>query len=171
MNRLLVLDQYISDDLIRERQRLGNDRYDEVWDGVYVMPPMPNNFHQDLVGDMYAIPNWRIVNHRVPGLKGYLKGGNLRSPLDVAISFGAEQVMDDLAHMAGIDAYQFRRQNINDDRWLAVLDAVAKAANWTPRKAAENLSSARVVTGRGIGLGTHLSSYGAAVAEIDGLLS
>jgi nicotinate dehydrogenase subunit B len=118
-------------------------------------------------GDMYAIPNWRIVNHRVPGLKGYLKGGNLRSPLDVAISFGAEQVMDDLAHLAGMDPYQFRRQNIADDRWLAVLDAAAKAANWTPRKAAANLSSARVVTGRGIGLGTHLSSYGAAVAEIE----
>ena len=118
-------------------------------------------------GDMYAIPNWRIVNHRVPGLKGYLKGGNLRSPLDVAISFGAEQVMDDLAHVTGMDPYLFRRQNIGDDRWLAVLDAVAKAANWTPRKAAVNLSSARVVTGRGIGLGTHLSSYGAAVAEIE----
>ncbi|HEV2199329.1 MAG TPA: molybdopterin cofactor-binding domain-containing protein [Bryobacteraceae bacterium] len=119
------------------------------------------------VGDMYAIPNWRIVNHRVPGMKGYLKGGNLRSPLDVAISFGAEQVIDDLAYTANLDPYLFRRQNISDDRWLAVLDAVAKAANWTPRKAAANLSSARVVTGRGIGLGTHLSSYGAAVAEIE----
>jgi nicotinate dehydrogenase subunit B len=119
------------------------------------------------VGDMYAIPNWRIVNHRVPGMKGYLKGGNLRSPLDVAISFGAEQVIDDLAYAANLDPYLFRRQNIGDERWLAVLDAAAKAANWTPRKAAANLSSARVVTGRGIGLGTHLSSYGAAVAEIE----
>jgi nicotinate dehydrogenase subunit B len=118
-------------------------------------------------GDMYAIPNWRIVNHRVPGLKGYLKGGNLRSPLDVAISFGAEQTIDKLAYAANMDPYLFRRQNINGDRWLAVLDAVAKAAKWTPRKAAANLSSARVVTGRGIGLGTHLSSYGAAVAEIE----
>lgn len=119
------------------------------------------------VGDMYAIPNWRIVNHRVPGLKGYLKGGNLRSPLDVAISFGAEQVIDELAYAADMDPYLFRRQNINDDRWLAVLDAVARAAQWKPRKAAVNLSSARVVTGRGIGLGTHLSSYGAAAAEIE----
>jgi nicotinate dehydrogenase subunit B len=118
-------------------------------------------------GDMYAIPNWRIVNHRVPGLKGYLKGGNLRSPLDLAISFGAEQVMDELAYAANTDPYLFRRQNINGDRWLAVLDAVAKTAQWTPRKAAANLSNARVVTGRGIGLGTHLSSYGAAVAEIE----
>src|SRR5260370_23054076 len=75
--------------------------------------------------------------------------------------------MDELAHVAGMDPYLFRRQNIGDGRWLAVLDAVAKAANWTPRKAAANLSSARVVTGRGIGLGTHLSSYGPAVAEIE----
>ena len=119
------------------------------------------------VGDMYAIPNWRIVNHRVPGLKGYLKGGNLRSPLDVAISFGAEQVIDELAYAANMDPYLFRRQNINGERWLSVLDAVAKAANWKPRKAAGNLSNARIVTGRGIGLGTHLSSYGAAVAEIE----
>jgi len=118
-------------------------------------------------GDMYAIPNWRIVNHRVPGLKGYLKGGNLRSPLDVAISFGAEQVMDELAYAANMDPYLFRRQNINGDRWLAVLDAVAKAAKWTPRKAATSLSNTRIVSGRGIGLGTHLSSYGAAVAEIE----
>jgi Uma2 family endonuclease len=55
MNRLLVLDEDISEDLIRERRRLGNDRYDEVWDGVYVMPPLASNFHQDLVGDLYAM--------------------------------------------------------------------------------------------------------------------
>jgi hypothetical protein len=46
---------------------------------------------------MYALPNWRIVNHRVPGLHGYFKGAPLRSPLDLAISFGAEQVIDELA--------------------------------------------------------------------------
>ncbi len=118
-------------------------------------------------GDMHTLPNWRIVNHRVPGLKGFLKGQSLRSPLDIAISFGSEQVIDELAYLANMDPYQFRRQNINGDRWLAVLTAVAEAAKWTPRKAAANLSRARVVTGRGIALGTHLSSYGAAVAEIE----
>ena len=118
-------------------------------------------------GDMHALPNWRIVNHRVPGLKGFLKGQSLRSPLDIAISFGSEQVIDELAYLANMDPYAFRRQNINGERWLAVLTAVAEAAKWTPRKAAANLSRARVVTGRGIALGTHLSSYGAAVAEIE----
>jgi CO/xanthine dehydrogenase Mo-binding subunit len=116
---------------------------------------------------MHTLPNWRIVNHRVPGLEGFLKGQSLRSPLDIAISFGSEQVIDELAYLANMDPYEFRRQNINGDRWLAVLTAVAEAAKWTPRRAAANLSRARVVTGRGIALGTHLSSYGAAVAEIE----
>jgi CO/xanthine dehydrogenase Mo-binding subunit len=56
---------------------------------------------------------------------------------------------------------------MTDVRWLGVLDAVAKASKWTPRQAASNPSNARVVTGRGIGIGTHLASYGAAVAEIE----
>jgi nicotinate dehydrogenase subunit B len=118
-------------------------------------------------GDMYVIPNWRIVTHRVPGLSGYLRSAQLRSPFDIAVSFASEQVVDDLAYAAGADPYQFRRQNINGERWLSVLDAVAKAANWTPRRAATNIGKGRIRTGRGIALGTHLSSYGAAVAEID----
>lgn len=35
--------------LIRHRRRCGGDRYDEVWDGVYVMSPLADNEHQDLV--------------------------------------------------------------------------------------------------------------------------
>jgi len=66
-----------------------------------------------------------------------------------------------------IDPYTFRQHNIKDDRWLGVLNAVAQAAKWTPRRAASNLSIAKIVAGRGIGVGTHLASFGAAVAEIE----
>jgi Uma2 family endonuclease len=38
--------------IIRRRQRTGADRYDEVWDGVYVMSPIANNEHQRFVGDL-----------------------------------------------------------------------------------------------------------------------
>jgi Uma2 family endonuclease len=34
--------------LIRRRRRTGGDRWDEVWDGVYVMPPLADNEHQRL---------------------------------------------------------------------------------------------------------------------------
>jgi nicotinate dehydrogenase subunit B len=117
-------------------------------------------------GGMYDIPNLRLVNHHVPGL-GYLKGAWLRSPLDLSFSFTSEQAIDQLAFLLKLDPYEFRQRNIKDARWLGVLDASAKAANWTPRQAASNLAKAKVVTGRGIGMGTHLASYGAAVAEIE----
>jgi nicotinate dehydrogenase subunit B len=130
--------------------------------GIRAQGPTPFN-----TGDMYLIPNWKLVSHRVPGLKGYLKGTQLRSPFDIALSFGAEQTVDELAYMANIDPYMFRRQNINGDGWLSVLDAVAKAANWTSRRAATGPSAGRILKGRGIALGTHLSSYGAAVSEIE----
>ena len=118
------------------------------------------------LGSMYDAANLRLVNHRMPGAE-YLKGGWLRSPLDLSFSFASEQAIDTLAYMSGADPYVFRKQNIKDERWLGVLNAVAQAAQWTPRRAASNLSSAKVATGRGIGVGTHLASYGAAVAEIE----
>ncbi len=34
--------------LIRKRRDSGGDRWDEVWDGVYVMPPLADNEHQRL---------------------------------------------------------------------------------------------------------------------------
>jgi nicotinate dehydrogenase subunit B len=119
------------------------------------------------LGSMYDTPNIRLVNHRVPGIDGYLKGSYLRSPLDISFSFASEQTIDELAYLAGMDAFTFRQRNITHSRWLGVLNAVAEAAHWTRRRAASNLSDAKVVTGRGIAVGTHLTSYGAAVAEIE----
>jgi CO/xanthine dehydrogenase Mo-binding subunit len=122
------------------------------------------------LGAMYAIPNMRLVNHHVDGVR-YLKGSNLRSPLDVSFSFASEQTIDELAFLAGMDPYEFRQRNIRDERWLGVLDAVAHAAGWTPRKAAyrsdRRRAEGRLATGRGIALGTHTSSYAAAVADIE----
>jgi nicotinate dehydrogenase subunit B len=117
------------------------------------------------LGSMYDVANVRLVNHRVPGM-GYLKGAWLRSPLDLSFSFASEQAIDQLAYLLKTDPYLFRQRNIKDARWLGVLDAVAQAAKWNPRPAAA-LSKAKIVTGRGIGVGTHLASYGAAVAEIE----
>jgi nicotinate dehydrogenase subunit B len=118
------------------------------------------------LGSMYVIPNLKLVNHKI-NVQGYLRAAWLRSPLDLSFSFASEQAIDQLAFQLGIDPYEFRKRNMTDQRWLGVLDAVAQAAKWTPRKAFANPSNANIVTGRGIGLGTHLQSWGAAVAEIE----
>ena len=117
-------------------------------------------------GSMYAVANRRVVSHAVP-MVGYLRGAALRSPLDLSFAFASEQTIDELAHAIKMDPLEFRRKNIGDKRWLGVLDAAAAAARWAPRVAASSLSDSEVVTGRGIGLGTHHVSYGAAVADIE----
>jgi CO/xanthine dehydrogenase Mo-binding subunit len=117
-------------------------------------------------GSMYAVANRRVVSHAVP-MVGYLKGAPLRSPLDLSFAFASEQTIDELAVAAKMDALEFRRKNIGDARWLGVLNAAASAAGWAPRLAGSAGSNAEVVSGRGIGLGTHHVSYGAAVAEIE----
>jgi nicotinate dehydrogenase subunit B len=120
-----------------------------------------------VLGGMYHIPNIRLLNHHVDGLN-YLKGAWLRSPLDLHFTFISEQAIDDLAFQLGLDPCAFRRDNIADERWLGVLEAANNAANWQARPARANAqTSGNVVRGRGIGLGTHLASWGGAVAELE----
>jgi CO/xanthine dehydrogenase Mo-binding subunit len=121
-----------------------------------------------VLGGQYRIPNVRLLNHHVDG-RDYLKGAWLRSPLDLAMAFVSEQAIDDLAYQLGIDPFEFRRSNIRDERWLGVLEGAASAADWQARRAgaASMGSSEDIVPGRGIGLGTHLASWGGAVAEIE----
>jgi CO/xanthine dehydrogenase Mo-binding subunit len=117
-------------------------------------------------GSMYSSPNRRVVSHAVP-MVGYLRGAALRSPLDLSFSFASEQVIEMLARAAGIDSLAFRRNNIGDPRWLGVLNAAAAAAGLSSGLPRSTPSTGDVVTGWGIGLGTHHVSYGAAVAEIE----
>ena len=132
--------------------------------GGPVQPPVSGRarlVNKETLSAVYAMPNVRLINHHVPGLDGYLKGGNLRSPMDLSISFASEQTIDELAHAVRMDPVAFRRRNMTDPRWLGVMDAVAQAAGWAPRVAHTAPSGDRVVTGRGIALGTHIVSYGA----------
>src|SRR5690606_26864135 len=117
-------------------------------------------------GGMYDIPNLRLVNHRVPAL-GYLRGAWLRSPLDLSFAFVSEQAIDALAVALDVDPLAFRRGNIADARWRGVLDAAATAAGWQPAWSPGRHAGGRLRRGRGIGLGTHLVSRGAAVAEVE----
>ena len=51
----ILLDQDAVDDLRRQREASGADRWDEVWDGVYVMGALPNNEHQAIVGRLTTL--------------------------------------------------------------------------------------------------------------------
>jgi Uma2 family endonuclease len=44
----------LENELIERRRRTGADRFDEVWDGVYVMAPLADNEHQGLATGISA---------------------------------------------------------------------------------------------------------------------
>ena len=52
---MVILDRTAAGKLIRQRRAAGNDRWDEVWDGVYILTPNPNIEHQDIATGLSAI--------------------------------------------------------------------------------------------------------------------
>jgi Uma2 family endonuclease len=46
---VMINDPSLAKSLLAARQAAGLDRFDEIWEGVYVMAPAPNNEHQALM--------------------------------------------------------------------------------------------------------------------------
>jgi CO/xanthine dehydrogenase Mo-binding subunit len=124
-------------------------------------------------GLQYNIPNWRVIGKSLPLQNNYFKVSFLRAPNAPQSGFAAEQAVDELAYMAGMDPVAFRLQNVATtatdpaQRWKNVLTGVAKDANWQPKVAASKLSDADVVTGRGIAFGFYSNTMSCCVADIE----
>ena len=146
--------------LVETSQQLALGSAPGEWPNLVSQQVSPQN-----CGAQYSIEHRRLVDHRLSTAK-YFRAGWLRSPLDLSMAFVSEQAIDDLAFRVGADPYEFRKRNMTDEHWLGVLDAAARAANWQPR-VGRAAASGDVVAGRGIGLGTHLASWGGAVAEVE----
>ena len=114
-----------------------------------------------------------MIGKSLPLQNNYFKVSFLRAPDNPQSAFAAEQAVDELAYMAKMDPVAFRLQNVanlTDDppqRWKNVLTNVAKDVNWKAKVAASNLSSANVVTGRGIAFGFYSNTMTCCVADIE----
>jgi CO/xanthine dehydrogenase Mo-binding subunit len=95
-----------------------------------------------------TIPSGRVLTHSV---ESHLWTGPLRSPARLQNTFAHECFMDELAAQTNADPVEFRRRHLRDPRMLDVLNAAAKAANWTPRPFPRTgLRKTGLVTGRGV---------------------
>jgi Uma2 family endonuclease len=74
MPQVLVKDRDQAEQLIQERKRVGADRYDEVWDGIYVMPSLPHLVQQALVSHLNSIFGEVVTR---PGLGHVYPGANV----------------------------------------------------------------------------------------------
>ncbi len=64
----------LEEELKEQRKAWGADQHDEVWEGVYFMPPMANDDHQDLVLEFAAVLRDAVSK---PGLGKVRPGVNL----------------------------------------------------------------------------------------------
>ncbi len=105
---LMVLDPTIEEQLKADRELSGADRYDEVWEGVYMMAPLANNEHQDLQFELASA----IKNAIGPGTRVRVHTGanvsdreadwksNYRIP-DVVVVFPRSAARDCGTHWCG----------------------------------------------------------------------
>ncbi len=117
-----------------------------------------------------ANTNYKLINKPINSTMGIFQSGPLRAPGAQQTTFADAQVMDMLAVAANMDSLAFRLQNMQtdstDQRWSAVLQAAATAANWKPFVSGSNLGKGNIVTGRGIANSHHGGAYAAVVADI-----
>jgi CO/xanthine dehydrogenase Mo-binding subunit len=137
------------------------------------LPPPPGGMVDTVASaSFYRLPNRRVTSKVVNGYGGFLKGTFLRAPGAPQATFASEQTIDQLAHAAGMDPIAFRVQNIDATqttgvgRWVAVLNAVAKAASWEPRVSATKVGKGDLVKGRGVAIGGFANSYPGVIADI-----
>lgn len=73
-------------------------------------------------------------------------------------TFAVESAMDEAAAAVGVDPYQFRRSQLTDPRWIAVLEAAANASGWS--------ATSPKGTAKGIAIGAAFNSVCAQVVEV-----
>jgi Uma2 family endonuclease len=52
---MMVLDPLFEEQVLALRVGTDGNQYDEVWEGVYIVTPLPNDDHQEIVGELDSI--------------------------------------------------------------------------------------------------------------------
>jgi Uma2 family endonuclease len=71
----MVLDRFVEQQILARRRECGGDRFDEVWEGVYIMSPLADNQHQQIQS--------RFVS-AIQNLVGWDSGYNVLSGANVS---------------------------------------------------------------------------------------
>jgi CO/xanthine dehydrogenase Mo-binding subunit len=110
---------------------------------------------------LYEMPSQHITNHLIKPMP--IRVSALRTLGAYANVFAIESFIDELAATAGADPVAFRLAHLKDARGHAVVEAVAKAANWKTGENGGNLK------GRGIGFARYktTATYVAVIVDVE----
>jgi CO/xanthine dehydrogenase Mo-binding subunit len=123
--------------------------------------PQPNGAGDRNAITLYDFPRQRTTHHLI--MEQPVRTSALRTLGAYANVFSIESFIDELAAAAGMDPVAFRLAHIKDERERAVIEAVAKAANWKPSEKGDGRR------GRGIGYARYktVATYTAVIAEVE----
>jgi len=129
--------------------------------GPPTSPPQPAGGGDRNAIPLYEFPSQRVVHHFVQDMP--IRVSALRTLGAYANVFALESFMDELAAAAGADPIAFRLAHLKDERARAVIEAVAKKAQWKPGEKGDGKH------GRGIGFAKYknLACYVAVVVEVE----
>ena len=110
---------------------------------------------------LYDFPRQRVVHHFIKEMP--LRVSALRTLGAYSNVFAIESFLDELARAANADPIAFRLAHMKDPRARAVIEAVARKANWREGETGDGRR------GRGIGFAKYktLSVYVAVIAEVE----
>ena len=114
-----------------------------------------------------TVKSERVLTHTI---ESPFWTGPLRSPNRLQNTFAHECFLDELAAHTKADPVEYRLRHLRDPRLIAVVNEVAKAANWEVRPSPKPASrKTGVVTGRGMAsvLYEGDNGYSALVAEVE----
>lgn len=149
----IAQDHYRPSAMAKLTAAIGEDGYPISWENAFVHKLDP----AEASHIFYNIPN-QSIRYTSPDV--HIRFGPWRSVDHTQHGFYTESFIDELAHEAGIDPYQYRRTLLaGKPRYLAVLDAAAKAAGWgTPLPEGQ---------GRGIAITESFMTIVAEVVTVD----
>jgi nicotinate dehydrogenase subunit B len=110
---------------------------------------------------LYDFPRQRVVSHFIKEMP--IRVSALRTLGAYANVFATESFFDELALAANADPVAFRLAHLKDPRARAVIEAVAKKADWKPGEKGDGRR------GRGIGFAKYktLATYVAVIADVE----
>ena len=105
---VMIYDPIYEQHVRAERERAWPNERDEVWEGVLVVPPLPNTEHQRIVmhlsGAFSAVINWNAGDQALPGANVSDRDAdwteNYREP-DVVVYLATNPAKDRSTHWVG----------------------------------------------------------------------
>ncbi len=132
--------------------------------------PVTTKYDFGVPEEQYRFPSRKLSWEVLPALLARaspLRTSHLRDPLGPQLNFASESFIDELAFATHTDPVAFRLAYLADERGIAVIEAAAKRAGWTPRAAASARPAGESVSGRGIAYARRRNTHVAAIVEVE----